>query len=481
MPGRALARGPISLILADSSWSRAGSTLKVVTRAYMGVPSLFWHARAMRRSEDRTPQPRRQRRAWRAAALLDVRRRSRVVCVRLRLESGAATGMLPASADVVVVGGGNAALCAALAAARAWRVRARARARAGRGGRRQQPLHRRRHALRLRRRRRPQGADARPDRGRDRAAPTSAPTPRTSSSTTCAASPSTAPTPSCARSWSSAAARRCAGCAARACASRRSRAARPSRSTASSSSGAASPSRAWGGGPGLVDALTTGAPRRTASRSLYDARAVALDRRRRRRAAACACGTRASTGSRSRAQGVVLACGGFQANAEMAHALSRARAGSSPRCAARASTPATASTWRSTSAPCRPATGRAGHAVGWDRNAPEFGDLAVGDNFQKHSYPFGIMVNANGERFVDEGADFRNYTYAKYGRVILSQPRQFAWQVFDKQGAAPAARRIPHQARHQGVGQHARGAGRASSRASMPARRSRRSRPTTRR
>ena len=25
------------------------------------------------------------------------------------------------------------------------------------------------------------------------------------------------------------------------------------------------------------------------------------------------------------------------------------------------------------------------HAVGWDRNAPEFGDLAVGDQFQKHS------------------------------------------------------------------------------------------------
>jgi tricarballylate dehydrogenase len=41
------------------------------------------------------------------------------------------------------------------------------------------------------------------------------------------------------------------------------------------------------------------------------------------------------------------------------------------------------------------------------------------------------MINANGERFVDEGADFRNYTYAKYGRVILSQPGQFCWQVFD--------------------------------------------------
>ena len=41
------------------------------------------------------------------------------------------------------------------------------------------------------------------------------------------------------------------------------------------------------------------------------------------------------------------------------------------------------------------------------------------------------MVNANGRRFVDEGADYRNYTYAKYGRVILNQPDQFAWQIFD--------------------------------------------------
>jgi len=71
------------------------------------------------------------------------------------------------------------------------------------------------------------------------------------------------------------------------------------------------------------------------------------------------------------------------------------------------------------------------HAVAWERNAPEFGDLAVGDQFQKHSYPWGIYLNAHGKRFVDEGADFRNYTYAKYGGVILAQPGQFAWQVFD--------------------------------------------------
>jgi tricarballylate dehydrogenase len=41
------------------------------------------------------------------------------------------------------------------------------------------------------------------------------------------------------------------------------------------------------------------------------------------------------------------------------------------------------------------------------------------------------MVNAHGKRFVDEGADFRNLTYARYGREVLAQPRQFAWQIFD--------------------------------------------------
>ncbi len=71
------------------------------------------------------------------------------------------------------------------------------------------------------------------------------------------------------------------------------------------------------------------------------------------------------------------------------------------------------------------------HAVQWDMNAPEFGDLAVGDAFQKHSYPWGILVNSQGFRFLDEGADFRNYTYAKYGSEILKQPGQSAWQVYD--------------------------------------------------
>ena len=71
------------------------------------------------------------------------------------------------------------------------------------------------------------------------------------------------------------------------------------------------------------------------------------------------------------------------------------------------------------------------HATGWDLNAPPFGDLNVGDQFQKHSYIFGLLINAQGKRFVDEGADFHSFTYAKYGGEVLKQPGQFAWQVFD--------------------------------------------------
>ena len=71
------------------------------------------------------------------------------------------------------------------------------------------------------------------------------------------------------------------------------------------------------------------------------------------------------------------------------------------------------------------------HAVAWDLNAPPTGDRTVTELFQKHSYPFGLIVNIDGKRFVDEGADFRNYTYAKYGREILHQPMSTAVQIFD--------------------------------------------------
>ncbi len=77
------------------------------------------------------------------------------------------------------------------------------------------------------------------------------------------------------------------------------------------------------------------------------------------------------------------------------------------------------------------------HAVFMDTASPEYGNLSIPHrqrkNYRKISYPFGVILNANGERFVDEGADFRNYTYAKYGREVLRQPGRFGWQIFDAQ------------------------------------------------
>jgi len=184
---------------------------------------------------------------------------------------------------------------------------------------------------------------------------------------------------------------------------------------------------AIGGGPGLVDSLTQIA-KKNGIEIWYSARAVSL--------IADDAGVhgvvvkRAGKTTEVKAKAVVLAAGGFQANPEWRTRYlgpgwelakvrgTRFNTGDAIRMALDIDA-APVGNWSG----C--------HAVAWERNAPEFGDLAVGDQFQKHSYPWGIYINAEGKRFVDEGADFRNYTYAKYGRVILNQPGQFAWQVFD--------------------------------------------------
>lgn len=74
------------------------------------------------------------------------------------------------------------------------------------------------------------------------------------------------------------------------------------------------------------------------------------------------------------------------------------------------------------------------HAHTTDFNAPRVGDYSKpGDIYKKSSYPLGLIINVDGERFVDEGADFRNYTYAKYGKETLRQKDQKAFQLYDSQ------------------------------------------------
>ena len=72
------------------------------------------------------------------------------------------------------------------------------------------------------------------------------------------------------------------------------------------------------------------------------------------------------------------------------------------------------------------------HATPIDADAPIYGELRLTDKTNRLSYPFSVMVNLDGERFVDEGEDFNLYTYAKMGRIILQQRSATVFQIFDQ-------------------------------------------------
>jgi tricarballylate dehydrogenase len=130
------------------------------------------------------------------------------------------------------------------------------------------------------------------------------------------------------------------------------------------------------------------------------------------------------------AKSVVLACGGFEANPEM---RVRYYGPGWESCLVRGTRYNTGDGLRAALDIDAQAFGgwSTCHAVQWDLSAPPFGDRTVLDNFQKHSYPIGIIVNLEGKRFVDEGADYRNHTYVKYGREVMKQPKRTAVQIFD--------------------------------------------------
>ena len=127
---------------------------------------------------------------------------------------------------------------------------------------------------------------------------------------------------------------------------------------------------------------------------------------------------------------VVLAAGGFEADADMRaeHLGPQWRAAK-----VRGTAHNTGEALRAAlDAGAAPAGDWAGcHAIQWDAGAPATGDWDATNRFSRQGYPFGLVVNRDGRRFLDEGADFRNYTYAKYGAEILRQPGAVAHQLFD--------------------------------------------------
>ena len=126
--------------------------------------------------------------------------------------------------------------------------------------------------------------------------------------------------------------------------------------------------------------------------------------------------------------GVVLACGGFQANVQMrvqhlgryADSLilrgSRYNTGEGLRMAIDAG--------------AQPA-GQWGdyHSAVLDARSPkiECGVTAL------YNYQMGIFVDQEGRRFLDEGEDFRDHTYVKFSKHIVEQAGGEAWCIFDQQ------------------------------------------------
>ncbi|MSQ23408.1 MAG: FAD-dependent tricarballylate dehydrogenase TcuA [Chloroflexi bacterium] len=68
------------------------------------------------------------------------------------------------------------------------------------------------------------------------------------------------------------------------------------------------------------------------------------------------------------------------------------------------------------------------HAVAVDGRAPQFDGGIV---TRLDSVPFGIALNQQGERFYDEGEDFWPKRYAIWGGMIARQPGQIAYSIFD--------------------------------------------------
>ena len=134
-----------------------------------------------------------------------------------------------------------------------------------------------------------------------------------------------------------------------------------------------------------------------------------------------------------------------------------ARAGGARWCAATRSTPARCCSPRSTRARRASATGAPATASpGTPRPTRAAATASSPTSTRAAAIRSASMVNRDGRRFVDEGADFRNYTYARYGREILAQPGGVAFQLFDA-NLRPLlrSRGVRRRASHRRAGRHA--------------------------
>jgi tricarballylate dehydrogenase len=68
------------------------------------------------------------------------------------------------------------------------------------------------------------------------------------------------------------------------------------------------------------------------------------------------------------------------------------------------------------------------HCAPIDLNAPDYESKMAS---ARYSYPFCVYVDQNGQRFLDEGEDFHPKSYVKVGRLIIEKAGGVAYQIFD--------------------------------------------------
>ena len=73
------------------------------------------------------------------------------------------------------------------------------------------------------------------------------------------------------------------------------------------------------------------------------------------------------------------------------------------------------------------------HAVAIDARAPKY-DGGIASRID--GVPFGIVLNRDAERFYDEGEDFWPKRYAIWGRLVAGQPDQIGYAILDSVGVS---------------------------------------------
>ncbi|NOT25114.1 MAG: FAD-dependent tricarballylate dehydrogenase TcuA [Acidobacteria bacterium] len=128
-----------------------------------------------------------------------------------------------------------------------------------------------------------------------------------------------------------------------------------------------------------------------------------------------------------RARAIVLAAGGFEANIEW---LREAWGDAADNFVIRGTPYNTGTILRLMLDAGAESVGdsRACHAVAVDARAPQFDGGIV---TRLDSLPFGIVVNKHAERFYDEGEDAWPKRYAIWGRLVAAQPDQIAYSIVD--------------------------------------------------